>query len=76
MQQDKKELEKFIKAFVLKTPQVIIQSRMGEKIHTSGVCSTVSNSSNWVSDSVEWGKVVNALVVYFTVASYQDYQRH
>lgn len=48
MAQDKKELEKYIRGFVLKTPQVIIQSRMGEKIQSSGICSTVSNSSNWV----------------------------
>lgn len=50
MQQDKKEIEKFIKGFVLKTPQVIIQSRMGEKIQSSGICAAVSNSSNWVGD--------------------------
>ena len=42
--QDKRELEKFIKLFVFKTPQVIVQSRLGEKIQTSAD----PQSSNWV----------------------------
>lgn len=43
--QDKKELEKYIKGFVMKAPQVIVQSRIGEKI------TSVTNSSNWVRNT-------------------------
>uniref|UniRef100_A0A1L8DV56 Autophagy-related protein 13 n=1 Tax=Nyssomyia neivai TaxID=330878 RepID=A0A1L8DV56_9DIPT len=49
--QDKKELEKFIKGFMLKCPQVIVASRLGEKIHTSGKLQ--SSNSDWFNISIE-----------------------
>ncbi|XP_055689589.1 autophagy-related protein 13 homolog [Lutzomyia longipalpis] len=49
--QDKKELEKFIKGFMLKCPQVIVQSRLGEKIQTSGKLQ--SSNSDWFNISIE-----------------------
>lgn len=43
--QDRRELEKFTKFLVLKATQVIVQSRLGEKIQTSS--NPISSSSDW-----------------------------
>lgn len=45
--QDKKDLEKFIKFLVLKSSQIIVQSRLFEKIKTE--CNPHSSSNDWVS---------------------------
>lgn len=45
--QEKKELEKFIKFLALKCTQVIVQSRLGEKIQTYSSQHTSGN--DWVS---------------------------
>lgn len=44
--QDKRDIEKFIKFLALKSAQVIVQSRLGEKIKTQ---SNPYSSSDWVS---------------------------
>lgn len=45
--QDKKDLEKFIKFLALKSTQVIVQSRLGEKIQTQ--CNPHTSGNDWVS---------------------------
>lgn len=45
--QDKKELDKFTKFFVLKAAQIIVQSRFGDKVHTK--CKPHSSGTDWVS---------------------------
>lgn len=47
--QDKKDLEKFIKFLALKSAQVIVQSRLGEKIQT--LCNSHTSGNDWVSVS-------------------------
>lgn len=44
---DKKELEKYLKVFCQKIAQVIVQSRLGEKIQTYSNPKSLSN--DWVS---------------------------
>lgn len=44
--QDRRELEKYIKFLALKSTQVIVQSRLGEKIYTE--CHS-SGQNHWVS---------------------------
>ncbi|XP_046997269.1 autophagy-related protein 13 homolog isoform X1 [Schistocerca americana] len=48
---DKKELDKFTKFLVLKAAQIIIQSRLGEKVHTK--CKPHSTGTDWVSGNKE-----------------------
>uniref|UniRef100_A0A8C1GAL0 Autophagy-related protein 13 n=1 Tax=Cyprinus carpio TaxID=7962 RepID=A0A8C1GAL0_CYPCA len=49
--QDKKDLDKFIKFFALKTVQVIVQARLGEKIST---CSSSSpTGSDWFNLAIK-----------------------
>jgi hypothetical protein len=48
--QDKKDLdylEKLIKFFALKSAQIIVQARLGGKVHTD--CNPDSTQSDWVS---------------------------
>lgn len=45
--QDKKDLDKFTKFWALKSTQVIVQSRLGEK--TSTACIPNNSGTNWVS---------------------------
>lgn len=45
--QDKKDLDKFTKFLALKSAQIIVQSRMGEKISTK--CNPESSGTDWVS---------------------------
>lgn len=47
--QDKRDLEKYIKFLALKSSQVIVQSRLGEKIYTE--CHFSSGQNHWVSVS-------------------------
>lgn len=47
--QDKRDLEKYIKFLALKSSQVIVQSRLGEKIYTE--CHPSSGQNHWVSVS-------------------------
>ena len=46
-QQDRKDLDKYIRFFVIKAVQIIVQSRLGERKHTH--CRTVSAGSDWVN---------------------------
>lgn len=46
---DKNEIEKFTKFLALKYAQVIVQSRLGEKIHTPCNPNPRSTGSDWVS---------------------------
>lgn len=48
--QDKKDLDKFTKFWALKSTQVIVQSRLGEK--TSTACKPQSSGTDWVSFQV------------------------
>lgn len=50
--QEKKELEKFIKFLALKCTQVIVQSRLGEKIQTYSSQHTSGN--DWVSVFIQF----------------------
>jgi len=45
--EEKKDLDKFTKFLALKTAQIIVQSRLGEKVHTA--CSPTSSGTDWVS---------------------------
>lgn len=45
--QDKKELDKFTKFLALKAAQIIVQSRLGEKIQTQG--KPYTSGADWVS---------------------------
>lgn len=45
--QDKKDLDKFTKFFALKAAQIIIQSRLGEKVTTH--CKPQTTGRDWVS---------------------------
>lgn len=47
--QDKKDLDKFTKFWALKSTQVIVQSRLGEKASTA--CKPQSSGTDWVSFS-------------------------
>lgn len=47
--QDKKDIEKFIKFLALKSTQVIVQARLGEKIRTE---SNPNSSTDWVSQII------------------------
>ncbi|KAM9835773.1 autophagy-related protein 13 isoform 2-T2 [Aulostomus maculatus] len=49
--QDKKDLDKFIKFFALKTVQVIVQSRLGEKICTRS--SSSPTGSDWFNLAIK-----------------------
>lgn len=44
---DKKDLDKYTKFFTLKATELIVQSRLGEKISTS--CKPHSSGPDWVS---------------------------
>lgn len=44
--QDKKDLEKFTKFFALKAAQIIVQSRLGEKVQTQ--CKPQTTGKDWV----------------------------
>lgn len=48
--QEKKDLDKFMKFFTLKAAQIIVQSRLGEKVHTK--CDPDSSGTVWVSKNV------------------------
>lgn len=52
--QDKKEMDKFIKFFALKATQIIVQSRLGEKVSTP--CKPNTSGTDWVG--VWWNNVV------------------
>lgn len=45
--QDKKDLDKFTKFLALKAAQIIVQSRLGEKVQTQ--CKPHSSGADWVS---------------------------
>lgn len=45
--QDKKDLDKFTKFLALKAAQIIVQSRLGEKVQTQ--CKPHSSGTDWVS---------------------------
>lgn len=45
--QDRKDLDKFTKFFALKAAQIIIQSRLGEKVTTN--CKPQTTGTDWVS---------------------------
>ena len=45
--QDKKDLDKFTKHAVFKTIQVVVQSRLGEKIKVN--CKPYPSGTDWVS---------------------------
>lgn len=47
---DKKELEKYVKMFGSKAVQIIVQSRLGEKIQTQ--CNARSMPNDWVSERI------------------------
>ncbi|XP_068612370.1 autophagy-related protein 13 isoform X2 [Brachionichthys hirsutus] len=49
--QDKKDLDKFIKFFALKTVQVIVQARLGEKIYTRS--SSSPTGSDWFNLAIK-----------------------
>jgi autophagy-related protein 13 len=44
--QDKKDLDKFTKFLALKAAQIIVQSRLGEKVQTK--CKPHSSGTDWV----------------------------
>lgn len=44
--QDRKDLDKFTKFFALKAAQIIIQSRLGEKVTTN--CKPQTTGKDWV----------------------------
>lgn len=44
---EKKDLDKFTKFWALKSTQIIVQSRLGEKASTA--CKPQSNGTDWVS---------------------------
>lgn len=46
--QDKKDLDKFTKFLALKAAQIIVQSRLGEKVQTK--CKPHSSGTDWVSE--------------------------
>lgn len=46
--QDKKDLDKLTKFLALKSAQVIVQARLGTKVHTE--CNPDSTAADWVSD--------------------------
>lgn len=54
MSQDKKDLDKFVKFLAFKTVQIVVQSRLGDKIKTDSKTSQfdASNSYDWVSFSL------------------------
>lgn len=45
--QERRELDKYIKFFSAKSVQAIIQSRLGERIHSR--CKVQSSGNDWVS---------------------------
>ena len=47
---DKKDLDKFTKYLVFKCIQVIVQSRLGEKLQTDS--KAFSSGSDWVGDKI------------------------
>lgn len=49
--QDRKDLDKFTKFFALKAAQIIIQSRLGEKVTTS--CKPQTTGKDWVSPHIK-----------------------
>ena len=49
MDKDKRELEKYIKFLALKVAQVVVQSRLGEKIYTQ--CYSTGQNNQWVGVS-------------------------
>uniref|UniRef100_A0A8C6ZBN2 Autophagy-related protein 13 n=1 Tax=Nothoprocta perdicaria TaxID=30464 RepID=A0A8C6ZBN2_NOTPE len=49
--QDRKDLDKFIKFFALKTVQVIVQARLGEKICTRS--SSSPTGSDWFNLAIK-----------------------
>lgn len=46
--QEKKELDKFTKFLALKSTQIIVQSRLGEKVSTP--CKPQTTGTDWVRD--------------------------
>jgi len=46
-EQDRKELEKYVRFFVIKAVQIIVQARLGQRVFTE--CKTISAGSDWVS---------------------------
>jgi autophagy-related protein 13 len=48
--QDKKDLDKFTKFLALKAAQIIVQSRLGEKVQTK--CKPHSSGTDWVSSTI------------------------
>lgn len=48
--QDKKDLDKFTKFLALKAAQIIVQSRLGEKVHMQ--CKPHSSGADWVRKSI------------------------
>lgn len=65
MAQDKREIEKYLKVFCSKAAQVIVQSRLGEKIQTFSNPRSLSN--DWVSGQCSHIFIVFILYsIYFT----------
>lgn len=54
--QEKKDLDKFTKFLALKSAQIIVQSRLGEKVHTQ--CKPHSSGIDWVCNE----NVMTALI--------------
>jgi autophagy-related protein 13 len=48
--QDKKDLDKFTKFLALKAAQIIVQSRLGEKVQTK--CKPPTSGTDWVSSTI------------------------
>lgn len=68
--QDKKDLDKFTKFWALKSTQVIVQSRLGEKAST--VCKPQSSGTDWVSFKKHWF----AMVVLYKQCYWLDFLRN
>lgn len=49
--QDKKDLDKFTKFLALKAAQIIVQSRLGEKVHTK--CKPHSSGTDWFNLAIK-----------------------
>lgn len=69
--QDKKDLDKFTKFLALKAAQIIVQSRLGEKVQMQ--CKPHSSGADWVSRFIsllikliviETGKVKLSLISF------------
>lgn len=62
--QDKKDLDKFTKFLALKSAQIIVQSRLGEKINTK--CNPETLGTDWVSIFVSYFTPIKKYI-YFLI---------